>query len=68
MELCPLCHKMTAEKSHYTGVSICYNRFCNKDWLERMAREEEVPRRKNKYVHKRMIRLGQCKGESSSTE
>ena len=28
MELCPQCGRMTAERSHYTGILICYNRDC----------------------------------------
>lgn len=34
MELCPLCNKMTAERSHYTGVLICYNRDCMGQYIE----------------------------------
>jgi len=28
MEICPKCHKMTAERNHYNQKLICYNREC----------------------------------------
>lgn len=28
MELCPICKRMTAERSHYTGILICYAVGC----------------------------------------
>ena len=28
MELCPNCGRMTAERSHYTGIIICYSKNC----------------------------------------
>jgi hypothetical protein len=34
MEECPKCYHMTAEKNHYTGKLVCYNRFCHKDSME----------------------------------
>lgn len=37
MEFCPKCKRMTAEKNHYTGKLICYNRFCDQERTEAQA-------------------------------
>lgn len=29
MEQCPKCKRMSAERNHYTGELICYNRACD---------------------------------------
>lgn len=40
MEPCPKCKKMTAERNHYTGLLICYNRACPyKEERKEMARK-----------------------------
>lgn len=30
VELCPVCKRMTAERNHYNGNLVCYNRYCGK--------------------------------------
>ncbi len=29
MDLCPICHRMTAERNPYTKELLCYNRSCD---------------------------------------
>ncbi len=50
MEKCPKCGRISAERNHYTGLLICYNRSCD-------YKEKEFGQSKDdmqKYVIKRV--------------
>ncbi len=42
MELCRKCKRMTAEKNHYTGEIVCYNRFCDEEAKQTQSFRVEV--------------------------
>ncbi len=42
MELCQKCKKMSAEKNHYTGEIICYNRFCDQEAKDMRITAEKI--------------------------
>jgi hypothetical protein len=42
MEECPKCGHMSAERNHYTGLLICYNRSCD---FEEISNEKEAKQR-----------------------
>lgn len=74
MELCPLCEKMTAERSHYTGILICYNRFCEKDLAEKLSGKKEESMTVNELlvlmrrIRERVKNLENLKSQVSTRE
>lgn len=42
MEQCPICKRMSSERNHYTGLLVCYNRFCKFCGYLKPKRKEPV--------------------------
>lgn len=50
MELCPKRKKTMAEKNHYTGKIVCFNRYCGSE--EDEPSNYDYDKNKEKYIHK----------------